>query len=211
MPEISTLIYVPILHTQKEAGEILVSLRGSESEKPLNSMVQQEKPTKEMWEGIYEKLKESNIHYPSVRIYQEALPVCGKESEIVAKLAEKGSRNHQLILELMRKGARLEGTEDPDLLIKEYDYLTKLVSTVSVSIQNYRQALKEYQDKSMKLMKKRDLFITKRIKDSLKNGEMPLVFMGVRHQLEKLLQQDFVINYIIYRLPFKKIKDIYNV
>jgi len=211
MPEISTLIYVPILHTQKEAGEILVSLRGSESEKPLNSMVQQEKPTKEMWEGIYEKLKESNIHYPSVRIYQEALPVCGKESEIVAKLAEKGSRNHQLILELMRKGARLEGTEDPDLLIKEYDYLTKLVNTVSVSIQNYRQALKEYQDKSMKLMKKRDLFITKRIKDSLKNGEMPLVFMGVRHQLEKLLQQDFVINYIIYRLPFKKIKDIYNV
>jgi len=211
MPEISTLIYVPILHTQKEAGEILVSLRGSESEKPLNSMVQQEKPTKEMWEGIYEKLKESNIHYPSVRIYQEALPVCGKESEIVAKLAEKGSRNHQLILELMRKGARLEGTEDPDLLIKEYDYLTKLVSTVSVSVQNYRQALKEYQDKSMKLMKKRDLFITKRIKDSLKNGEMPLVFMGVRHQLEKLLQQDFVINYIIYRLPFKKIKDIYNV
>jgi len=211
MPEISTLIYVPILHTQKEAGEILVSLRGSESEKPLSSVVQQEKPTKEMWEGIYEKLKESNIHYPSVRIYQEALPVCGKESEIVAKLAEKGSRNHQLILELMRKGARLEGTEDPDLLIKEYDYLTKLVSTVSVSVQNYRQALKEYQDKSMKLMKKRDLFITKRIKDSLKNGEMPLVFMGVRHQLEKLLQQDFVINYIIYRLPFKKIKDIYNV
>ncbi len=208
--EISSLIYVPILHTQKEAGEILMSLKGEGPEKPAISSVEQEKSIQEMWDGIYEKIKETSISYLLVRIYQDALPVCGREREIIAKLAEKGSRNHQLILELMKKGAKLEGTEDGDLLVKEYDSLNQLVSKVSVSIQSYRDSLNEYKDKSMKLMKQRDAFIAERIKSTLKKDEIPLVFMGVRHELEKLLQRDFVINYIIYRLPFKKVKDIYS-
>lgn len=209
--KISSLIYVPILHTQKEAGEILLSLKGKEAEKPADdSLAEQEKSIQEMWEGIDDKIKEANISHLLFRIYQDALPVCGREREIVEKLAQKGSRNHQLILELMQKGARLEGTEDPDLLVREYDNLSQLISKVSVSIESYRRSLEEYKEKSMKLMKQRDAFIAQRIKSTLKEEEIPLVFVGVRHELEKLLQQDFVINYIIYRLPFKKIGDIYG-
>lgn len=212
MSNIKSLIYVPVLHTQKEAGEILRSLKGDEAARPADiSLAEQEKSIKEMWDGIYEKIQKMDISYPSMRIYQDALPVCGREKEIAEKLAQKASRNHQLILELLKKGAKLEGTEDPDLLIKEYDNLSQLISKASVSTQSYRDSLNEYKDKAAKLMKQRDPFIAERIKSTLKEDETPLVFMGVRHELEKLLQRDFIINYIIYRLPFKKVKDIYNV
>ena len=212
MSDIKLLIYVPILHTQKEAGEILLSLKGDEAERPTDTLLaEQEKSVKEMWDGIYEKIQKTNISYRSMRIYQDAMPVCGREKEIAEKLAGKASRNHQLILELLKKGANLEGTEDPDLLIREYDNLNQLTSKASVSTQSYKDSLNEYKDKSMKLMKYRAAFIAKSIKSTLKEDETPLVFMGVRHELEKLLQPDFIINYIIYRLPFKKVKDIYNV
>ena len=212
MTNIRSLIYVPVLHAQKEASEILLSLRAGEAEKPADtSLAEQEKSVKEMWDGIHEKIQNTNISCRATRIYQDAMPVCGKEKEIAEKLAQKGSRNHQLILELVKNGANLEGTEDPDLLVEEYDNLSQLIGKAAVSIESYRDSLNEYKEKGARLMKKRDAFIAERIKITLKEGETPLVFMGVRHELEKLIQSSFAINYIIYRLPFKKVKDIYNV
>lgn len=212
MRDIKSLIYVPVLHTYKEVGEILLSLKKDDAVSSADiSLNEQGKSIKDMWDGIYEKIHKLGISYHLIRIYQDALPVCGREREIVEKLAKKSSRNHQLILELLRKGAKLEGTEDPDLLIKEYDSLNHLISNASVSIRKYRDSFHEYKNKDAKLMEQRDAFISQRIKNTLKNGEIPLLFMGVRHELEKLLQQDFVINYIIYRLPFKKVRDIYGV
>ncbi|MEI6153879.1 MAG: hypothetical protein WCQ90_07315 [Deltaproteobacteria bacterium] len=212
MTDIRSLIYVPVLHTQKEAGEILLSLKADEAGKSADtSSADQEKSVKEMWAGIHEKILNTHISYPTIRIYQDAMPVCGREKEIAEKLARKASRNHQLILDLLKKGANLEGTENPDLLIEEYDNLSQLIGKASVSIQSYRDSLNKYREKGAKLMKQRDAFIAERIISTLKEGETPLVFMGVRHELEKLLQRSFVINYIIYRLPFKKVRDIYNV
>lgn len=211
MGKIVSLIYVPILHTQKEAGEIILSLQRSENKTPGGDSLVEEESIKEMWDGISKKIQEINLDYPSVRIYQDALPVCGRETEIVSKLAQKGSRNHQLILQLLSKDAKLEGTEDADLLIQEYDYLAQLLQRASISLQDYRATLKDYKEQSLPLMRQRDVFIANRIKTTLKNGQTPLVFMGVRHELEKLLERDFVISYIIYRLPFKKVGDIYGV
>jgi len=111
----------------------------------------------------------------------------------------------------MNNGAKLEGTENSDLLVKEYSYLEQLITKVSNSTQSYKRGLSEYKKKSVMLMKQRDVFIAERIKSTLKDGEIPLVLMGVRHELKKLLCPHFVITHIIYRLPFKKIGDIYNV
>ena len=212
MTNIRPLIYVPVLHTHNEAGEILLSLKAGKAKGPADTSADdQEKSVKEMWDGIHEKIRNTNISYPSTRIYQEAMPVCGREKVIAEKLAQKRSRNHQLILELAEKGASLEGTEDPDLLIEEYDNLSRLIDKASASDLDHREALVEYKEKSAALMKKRDAFIAERIKNTLKEGETPLVFMGVRHELEKVLRGDFVFSYIIYRLPFRKVRDIYNV
>jgi len=207
MSEVSHyLFYVPILHSQGETRSLAFSLNGKTAESQRQDLpAEPEKAIQEMWDGIHKKILELELSYPSVRIYQDALPVCGIESEIVSKLAQKGSPNHQLVQELMKKGAHLEGTEDPDLLIEENDYLMQLFPDLSPL------HMKKYQEKSMQLLAKRDAFIADRIKSTIKQGEIPLVFIGVRHQLEKLLKSQFAIQYVIYRLPFKNVREIYNV
>lgn len=204
------LLYVPVLHTHRESEDIIFSLKATggdkHEDKPGNEY---DKSVKDMWDGIYKKIQETQVVFSSMRIYQDAMPVCGMEKELVSKLAEKGSRNHQLILDLSNKGARIEGTEDQQLLIKECDYLTRFIASSSAS--DHAAALEQYRVESAELMKQRDEFIAGRIKSTLQDGEAPLVFMGVRHGLEELLKDEFIITYIIYRLPFRKIGDIYNI
>jgi len=202
------LLYVPVLHTHRESEDIVFSLKATGGDTHADIPGDEyDKSVKDMWEGIYSKLQETGINFSSVRIYQDSLPVCGMEKDVVSKLAEKGSRNHQLILDLLNKGARVEGTEDQQLLIKEYDCLTRFIT----SVHDHAAALEQYRAESADLMKQRDEFIAGRIKSTLQDGEAPLVFMGVRHGLEEMLKDDFTITYIIYRLPFRKIGDIYNI
>jgi len=85
MSNVLSLIYVPILHTQKETGDIIASLNNDKvSQMPKNS-IEQKISIKKMWDGIYEKIKETGLVYPLIRIYQDALPVCGMEDKIVKK------------------------------------------------------------------------------------------------------------------------------
>ena len=209
MAETKGLIYVPVLHTQREAAAISAAAKGGAPARDGNiPPAERKEAVADMWSGISRKLEETNIPPRAFRIYQDALPVCGMERSIVEKLAAKGSPNHRLVLELLNKEARLEGTEHPDLLVEEYDSLSKLL--LNSGPKDNPAALAQYRAESNRLMEKRDVFIAERIRSTIQPGETPLVFMGVRHKLEKLLEADFVVAYIIYRLPFRKIGDIYN-
>lgn len=205
------LIYVPILHTRRETAGIAHSLgnSGAPGLTAAQAPDDDNRAVQEMWAGIAAKLDDAHLPYAQVCIFQEAMPVCGMEKEIAESLAAQGSRNHRLVLELIGRGARLEGTEDPELLVQEYEYLTAFI--VSGAERPARAVFEDYQAKSAALMKKRDAFIAARIRNSVREGELPLVFMGIRHQLDKQLDGDFMITYLIYRLPFRKIGDIYNV
>jgi len=79
----------------------------------------------DFWQGIRNKVFELELDYPNTRLYQDGLPLCGKEIDLVQELVRMGSKNHQILTDLIRLGAKLEGTEDPKLLLEEYDYLKK--------------------------------------------------------------------------------------
>ncbi len=64
-----------------------------------------------IWTQIEEAIGHWSLPYDKVRLYQDGLPVCGRELEIVSDLAKAGSRNHQLLLRLQKHGATLMGTE----------------------------------------------------------------------------------------------------
>jgi hypothetical protein len=74
----------------------------------------------QMWGEIERTVRNLRVSPGSVRVYQDGLPVCGHEREIVSDLAEAGSRNHRLLLSLQARGAVLMGTESPELLVQEY-------------------------------------------------------------------------------------------
>ena len=106
-----------------------------------------------------------------------------------------------------------------DFLMREYDLLNILLMKNSGTEQSVAMAdlssvaaaaKEEYQAKSRELLKMRDEFIANRVKTTLQEGEVSIVFMGVMHRLDKMLEKDFLVSYVIYRLPFRSVGAIYN-
>ena len=198
-----------ILHAQEDPGRAASNVPANNTPSKSCEKVGADRVAVEhMWQGIAAKIGELDLPWEKTRIYQDGTPVCGNETALAKRLAERGSPNYLFIIELMKKGAVLEGTEDEDLLIREYDLLNKLLMTKAGS---ERESVNtEYQEKSRKLLILRDQFIAGRIASTLQNGELPIVFMGVMHRLDKLLEKEFQVSYVIYRLPFRSIGTIYN-
>jgi len=153
----------------------------------------------DFWQGIRKKVFELNLDYSRTRLYQDGLPICGKEMDLVEELVKMGSPNHQILMELIHLGARLEGTEDPKLLLEEYHFLKNGI----VDPKN-QQTRRRYQQSANKILQKRDSYIAHRINETLRGGETGLLFIGIAHRVDKKLSKDIGTDYIIYRLPFKE-------
>ena len=208
MTEIRRLIYVPILHAQESSAKKGSPLPTAKIGEPKNRSESEVSAVDAMWEGIAAKIEALNLPWKKVRIFQDGTPVCGNELELAMRLARSGSSSHSFILDLVEQGAKLEGTENLDLLIREYDLLSQLLTKTNVADQ--KAANLEYQTKSRHLLALRDEFIFNRITGTLEKGEVALVFMGVMHRLDKLLEKNFLVSYVIYRLPFRSVGSIYN-
>ena len=115
------LILIPVIHNLADLGSLAESVRAHYLEHFGPAVWQQrQRAVAELWKEIRRAIEALHLDCGQVRIYQDGLPVCGKEEQIVHELAGAGSLNHQLVLELMGKGAVFMGTEDPQLLIREY-------------------------------------------------------------------------------------------
>jgi hypothetical protein len=153
----------------------------------------QRKAVEEMWVAIEKAIEAIPFSYEKVRLYQDGLPVCGRESQIVKELAEVGSRNHRLLLRLMKKGATIMGTESSELLVEEYELVKQMLAAPNarkmVSAGSLPRALGDA------LLKKRDRFIADRINATLEGGETGILFLGMLHLLRGLLSKEIRVIY----------------
>ena len=190
------LIYVPIIHTEADMGSLSESLKKEYIKKyGVVKWNQHLKKINDLWTGIDVRLEQRNLDYHRVRVYQDGLPVCGKELEIVQDIAKSGGRNHQLLLTLIQKGATLMGTEDPALLIKEYQLIKQTCE---------QNGVKNDSDGRSDYMAERDAFIANRIDATLRDGEIGILFLGMLHKVYEKLPSGILIDYLIYHLPFKE-------
>lgn len=197
------LIYVPIVHTQADMGSLAPSLRREYETRYGHQKFQEHaKAIEGMWEGIRAKLANLHLDYAHVRVYQDGLPVCGKERQIVQEVAAAGSLNHRLLLDLIKQGARLEGTEDQHLLLKEYQNLKRVMEIKDEA--SRAEAVKRYAAQGKQLLKSRDRCIARRIDETLRPGETGLLFIGITHEVDRALPRDIKVSYLIARLPFRK-------
>ena len=137
----------------------------------------------------------------SVRLYQDGLPVCGREVEIVSELAGAEGRNHQLLMRLMDKGAILMGTESPELLIVEYEQAKQITANENILKKDRGIALQKRS--ADQLLKKRDRYIAGRINTTLGKGETGILFLGMLHSLQGLLDKDIQVIYPVGRILFQ--------
>lgn len=193
-----TVIYIPIIHTQADMGALSGAIRRLTIEK----LGQQEwernvRAIDQLWTGIRETIEEWDLPYPRVRLYQDGLPNCGREVQIVTDLADTGSPNHQLLLYLMEKGAVLMGTESPDLLLEEYQLIQRVLDARDPGEAEQVEARQEALSHS--LLERRDRYISERINETLCEGETGIVFLGMLHSLEGRLARDIRLSYPLLR------------
>lgn len=176
------LIYFPIIHSPKDLGslsKLASDLKSNEQEKKYLEAV------KHFWEIVATTIESLELDYSNLKLYQDGLPVCGKEKEIVAEVAESGSENHRLLQILNRKGAVLMGTESPELLVKEHELMMQMLKSVDSTETSLSAA--------QTLLNQRDEYIAQRIDETLQDNEMGILFLGLMHTIETRLAKDIFV------------------
>jgi len=198
------LIYVPVIHSEADMGTVAETHK-KEFTAAFGVCVWNDhiKAVDEMWEGIRARLGKMDVDHGKIRVYQDGLPLCGRELDIVRDVASQGSQNHQLVLSLVERGACLEGTEDVHLLLEEYRYIQAIANEVGPAEKCSKA--KSLSKARKLLLRRRDRFIACRIDQTLKEGETGILFAGMAHEIDKYLPKGIDVSYLIFRLPFSKL------
>lgn len=201
------LIYVPIVHTTVDLGPLLPAAK-AEFLKRYGPKEWQEHTdsVRSFWEGLRERISGLELDYVNTYLYQDGLPVCGRELAIVTDLAGQGSLNHQLLVWLVEQGATLTGTESPEILVQEYELARAALAAPEG--QQRQEAMEEYRRKGHELLARRDDYIRQRIAATLPEGRTGLLLIGLMHRVDEGLPKDISVSYLIHRLPFRRAADI---
>lgn len=201
------LIYIPIVHTEADLGSMANAFKQEYSRQYSKEHYQEHvQSVDQMWDLLTRNITLLDLDWTRVRVYQDGLPVCGRELEIVRDLAQKGSKNHQLLQTILVKGATLEGTEDKNLLLEEYRQFQKIFSTTLPA--EKKRLLDAYKQRSETLLRERDRFIANQIASTLRENETGLLFIGMLHKVDQYLPPEIQVSSLIYRLPFNKMPKV---
>lgn len=193
-----TLIYIPIIHSQVDMGALSESVRRATLQK-LGEKGWKRKVNliDKIWTEIEKVIDGLAFSFEKVRLYQDGLPVCGRETEIVTELAKVGSRNHQLLLRLTERGATIMGTESSEFLVEEYELVKQnLAGGDTLKVAGVAARKKALSDS---LLKRRDQYIADRINGTLRGGETGILFLGMLHSLRNWFDKDIRVIYPITR------------
>jgi hypothetical protein len=180
--KIRLLIHVPIVHDQADLGPLKDRARAAYLAKGGEAAWRASRAAlTEFWNAVAKALDGLKLDWTKVRLYQDSLPVCGLEEKIIRDLAKQGGANHRILLKLIERGARIEGTEDAGLLRKEYELIIAGAPIdAGVSASDKRAYLQDF-------MERRDRFIAQRIDKTLLQGETGILFLGALHRAAEFL------------------------
>lgn len=195
-----SLLVVPVVHTSADLGGLAGAVERVTVEKLGRQAWQRKVRTAErLWQQIRQAIEGLALPWERVRLYQDGLPKCGRETEIVRELAAAGSANHALLADLMDRGATLMGTESGDLVVRELRLMQMVLAATDPREAATLQA--RHAAESRTLLDQRDRFMAHRINDTLGPGEIGILFIGMLHSLEPYLAPDIHVAYPVHRPP----------
>jgi len=186
------LTHVPILHSRADMGTLQERFEAAYVEQFGRRRWEEHVAlTDRFWHLIRVELDGLHLNYRRVNLYQDGLPVCGKELEIVEETAAKGSENHRLLMELVARGATLIGTEDPNLLLEEY----RAVKAGLAARPDRHPSAGNVGGpaSSEEILARRDAYIGRQIAETLLPGRTGILFLGMMHRVQLYLPADILI------------------
>jgi hypothetical protein len=174
------LIHVPVVHDAADLGSMADAVRVKVGDAAWR---ERQHAIDRFWAGVRDAIDRLGLKPVEIRIYQDGLPICGREADLVRDLAAQGSHNHRLVLELMNLGAKLTGTESPELLMEQLALDRELVAHGLTPPAGWSERATE-------LLIRRDAWIASRIAETLGEEEVGVLFLGALHRLETGLPAD---------------------
>lgn len=179
---------MPIIHSLPDLGSIAPLIDQRSSEICGKERWHKHKETVALlWDSLSRYF--DGVKAAKLKIYQDGLMASGELGrKIIEEGAAKGSKNHQIVLKLIQRGGEIRKTEDISLLKEEYEYILKLAQTKSP----YEKGLAYlgYKRDKERLLEERDKFVADTINETLEEGELGVLFMGVYHEVLPRLSRD---------------------
>ena len=189
---------VPVFHTGAEMGSVREFMeRASESALGKAAWEEHKRDLDRFWADLEGSLgrRLRQVDLSRVKLYQDGQVVDGPLGvKIVEEIARLGSKNHQILLDLIRKGATLMRTENLELLKEEYEFIKGMAT--ARSLLESMTVKDAYRKRRGDLLRERDLYIAKNIARSLKEGELGILFIGATHHVKENLPNDIEVEYL---------------
>ena len=197
-----TLYYVPIIHSIEDYGSLGPAIKEAFAKKYGGVTFDElQKEIHRYWQTVEERIKEAISDVRGVVIYHDGFPV-GDREKVLALFRymcrdHPESPNFRLVKKLLGEGAVLEGTEDMNLVMEQLKIYQRAAEVPSPDEQAKILAMEAARSKE--ILKLRDIFIAKRIRDTLPESGRGILFIGRDHnvisELEKLPEK-FTIIYL---------------
>ena len=192
------LLIVPVFHTSAEMGSVREFMeRASKNAFGKLAWEEHKRDLNRFWEDLEGSLERrlEGVNLSQVKLFQDGQVVDGSIGvKIVEEIARRGSKNHQILLDLIRKGATLMRTENLELLKEEYKFIKGMAT--ARSLLEAMMVKDAYRKRRGDLLKERDLYIAKNIARSLKEGELGILFVGATHHVKENLPEDIEVEYL---------------
>ncbi len=185
------LLCVPIIHDEADlghAGEALGRLSAAQSGQGRWDTHQE--TARRFWQNVGDYLL--SLGPGRLKMYQDGLAAGGEmAARIVEEAAKRGSRNYQLVQQLLQGGAEVRKTEDPALLWWERTVLLRSLEREGTS--GGAANPEAPQAERDRLRRARDRFIADTINGTLHEGEVGVLFIGADHDVAPLLASDIAV------------------
>ncbi len=200
------LIYVPVIHVASDLGSIAPEIEKRSAEVCGQRRWERHKWTVDaFWDVIGGYF--AGLDAGQLKIYQDGLMAGGELGhKIIEEGAKRGSRNHQIVLDLIKRGAEIRKTEDVELLKEEFSQILTMVQTGSTWERTVAQMGHAYDRQN--LLERRDGFIARTINQTLTHGETAILFIGAFHDVLTHLSNEIIVEEV---KSGKRVRDYFRV
>lgn len=197
-----TLLYVPVIHSIADMGSLGEELQLTSASRIGEAKWQRHVETvNHYWENIEAFLERNVLDAGGMKVYQDGMFVDGEPAmKIIHEGIKSGSKNSELVLKLIIKGATLIRTEDFKMVKDEYDGLQQILKSKN----NLAKLFCLFRFKMLKpiYLRRRDKFIARQIAQTLGENETGILFIGAYHHVNKRLPKDIKV------IEFKQVKKV---